>query len=1590
MKKILLFFYLAFAFSHALAQKPATGSLRETILSLETDSTIAIPDIMANPNIANYPDSSIYYARQLIAYGRQHHNQRIISQGFNIVSYGLYNKGNYPAALNMAFQSLRATESGKETLSFFSTYNLIGNIYKGQQNFPKALFYYRRARQLAYTSHNMLTLNAVFLNLAFVYNQTGLLDSALYYSKIAAHNSEKNLRGLYLGYILGTMGDVYFKLKNYKKALELYLRAYAIDKKIADFRDASMNGIRLARYYNQTGKPDSGFYYLHEGLNAAKKASFNKSVFEGTELLARMYEAKHQPDSAFKYLKLAGAVKDSLYNAAKSGELENLTTDEFLRQNEIQAAEAAYHARLRIYALIFTVLVFAVGGFLQLRNSLQRKRAFVLLQKQNAEIEEQKAEALIEAALERVRSGAMAMQNSDELAGVVSTVLTELTKLNFSPTGCLIWIIDPDTLSAQTWMANPEAGASCYHMPHHDHPYFNALIKAWKERKPQWVYELKGEEKHSLTEHVLSLPETKDTPEVVKAAMRASERAVLSFSFSNFGGLQVDGLQPLSEEKLEILSRFAKVFDQTYTRFYDLKNAEAQARESQVQLALERIRARTMAMQKSGELAETVSLLFKQLLGLGIKTEQIRTCGIVTFADNESMGEQWITETNGEIIPQSFTVRYDEVPAYKAIYKGWKDGETFMITHLEGDALKEHLGYLAKVASVPVRDVVLPQQAKEIFNHVMFFSQGCLFIITKEALPAYHDIFKRFGAVFQQSYTRFLDLQKAEEQARESQIQLALERVRARTMAMQHSEELPETSALLFHQVKELGEEAIQNSIAIVNEETGFVELSTTVHGSHLLHTLNVPINDRYLMAKAVAAWKAKRKSLTVKFERQELKDYNELRNSFLETKISFPEDQWIVHISFFSKGWLSFSFDKNISGEIIEAQKRFAAVFDQTYTRFLDLQRAEAQSREAQIELALERVRARTMAMLKSDDLAHAVAIIFEEMDKLNLGTLRCGIGILDKEKCSANVWTTTKSEDETVVQVSGDEPMDIHPLLKHAFDVWANQDEDGDYVLQGEDLNDFYKALTGTNFKLPGSQLIVANSADYKQYYYVATFQSGNLYAFRDAPFTTEAKTIIKRFANVFDFTYTRFNDLKQAEQQLREAIKQASLDRVRGEIASMRTTKDLERITPLIWNELTILGIPFIRCGVFIVDDKAELIHTHLSTPDGKALAAFDLTFDAEGIGREVLSAWRKKQMAAIHWSTKEFAANTKNLVSQGTVKSRGKYVTERPDTALDLHFFPFLQGMLYAGNSAPLTVDEKDLVQSLADAFSTAYARYEDFNKLELAKQQVEHTLTDLKAAQTKLVQSEKMASLGELTAGIAHEIQNPLNFVNNFSEVNREMIDELEDELKAGNIEEALAIAADIKQNEEKINHHGKRADSIVKGMLQHSRTAGGEKLLTNINSLADEFMRLSYHGLRAKDKSFNAEMVTDFDPDLPKAEVVAQDIGRVMLNLFNNAFYAVNQKAKTAGDDYKPEVSVSTSTDNGHVILKVRDNGIGIPEAIKDKIMQPFFTTKPTGEGTGLGLSLTYDMVVKGHGGSITVDTKEGAFTCCIITLPLN
>jgi hypothetical protein len=377
---------------------------------------------------------------------------------------------------------------------------------------------------------------------------------------------------------------------------------------------------------------------------------------------------------------------------------------------------------------------------------------------------------------------------------------------------------------------------------------------------------------------------------------------------------------------------------------------------------------------------------------------------------------------------------------------------------------------------------------------------------------------------------------------------------------------------LLFQQVKELGETTVQNSIGIINEETGFVELSTTVQGHHLPHTLNVPIDDPYVMAKGVAAWRAKLKSLKLEFEGQELKDYNEHRNSFFETKVNFPEDQWIVNIIFFSKGWLSFSSNKNISDETFELLKRFAAVFEQTYTRFLDLQKAEAQTRESHIELGLERVRARAMAMQHSDELKELIGTVYSELTKLDLAFDRCLIWIMDSEDLSSRLWMANAES----LPVSFYMPHHDNPPYLAFVKAWNDRNTKWQYDLHGQVKKEWDGYVFNQTEMKHLPDLVKKNMQATDRVIFGASFHNfGCLQTAGAELLKGEQFDILNRFAKVFDLTYTRFNDLKQAEAQARESQIQLALERVRARTMAMQKSEELMETAVVLFDQLKQLG-------------------------------------------------------------------------------------------------------------------------------------------------------------------------------------------------------------------------------------------------------------------------------------------------------------------------------------------------------------------------------------------------------------------------------
>ena len=1227
--------------------------------------------------------------------------------------------------------------------------------------------------------------------------------------------------------------------------------------------------------------------------------------------------------------------------------------------------------------------------------------------------EEQAREAEIQLSLERVRAQTMAMHKTEELPVVMSMIFKQLQELGFDIYSCALILIN-ERKSQVMWMAgySAEMMPESYEIPYTDHLYFTHFLHCWERQIPYDVFLFEGELKKEYDRYVFEKSDLKVFPDEVKALMMKIDQAFICSAYMKYGWIEINAEEALSAGQAAILHRFSKVFEQTYTRFLDLQKAEEQAREAQIEAALERVRAASMAMHKSEELVKVVRILDKQILGLGI--EAWATNIVTDFANPENGSNVWLA-VEGQDYLEKFHVPFIKHPSFKKLWTAVRKGVDFYTetySKADKDEFFKLLYKFSDFKSIPKERQNFSYSSPGMVRvHVLSKNSILTFqrLDLKEFSKEEEGIFKRFGKVFEQAYTRFLDLQKAEAQAREAQIEAALERVRARTMAMHHSEELSETAKAVFEQFYALGNVPDRVSIGIFNEEENLAEVYLTDQlGDRLNMAFEFSLDEPTSGSKLYQAWKRKESTHVVHLFGGELRKWVKYCREKLGL-IMDPEkikDDRFHNAAFFSKGFLLLTTSKQIDEATLQLLSRFAHVFDQTYTRFLDLQKVEKQAREAQIEAALERVRSKSLAMQKSEELNEVVKALYNEFSVLKVNFHVVILQQIIHDSKDMFLWLS--AEDGSYNNVIHF-PYSGLPLQNAMYKALKNE-ETVEYTVSGEETREFFedyfkiKAVPKERMQAVKNVEVIEIIASYQK------LTGLTLMRYSEGSYSADEKNIVQRFSKVFEQTYTRFRDLQKAEAQAQATIKQASLDRVRGEIASMRSKEDLNRITPLIWNELTTLGVPFIRCGVFIVNEAKENVEVFLSTPDGKPLGMLNLSFDSNELTSNSIKAWKKSQVYQQHWNKTEFVNWTSSLLEHGQIGNSQEYQgTIEPPEKLDLHFIPFKQGMLYVGSTEALDEETIDMVQSLAKAFAIAYARYEDFSELEKAKQSIETTLSELKATQKQLIQSEKMASLGELTAGIAHEIQNPLNFVNNFSEVSVELIEELREELAPrppkGETHEApfgglgAEILNDLEENLKKINHHGHRASSIVKGMLEHSRTSSGQKELTDINALADEYLRLAYHGLRAKDKEFNAEFKTDFDPNLPKIEVIPQDIGRVLLNLINNAFQAVAEQSaissrQTANDSntqaYHPLVTVKTKlTADSRVLIAIEDNGPGIPDEIKDKIFQPFFTTKPTGSGTGLGLSLSYD-IVKAHGGELKVESKVGKGSEFVIYLTLN
>jgi signal transduction histidine kinase len=846
-----------------------------------------------------------------------------------------------------------------------------------------------------------------------------------------------------------------------------------------------------------------------------------------------------------------------------------------------------------------------------------------------------------------------------------------------------------------------------------------------------------------------------------------------------------------------------------------------------------------------------------------------------------------------------------------------------------------------------------------------------------------------------------------ENKTRELEIEAALERVRTAAMAMKEPIDMVEVCRILSDQLQTLGVNDIRNvQTVIINESKGtylnYQYFTTYAKGI-------VEDTEYNKHPKVFEMVQAMRSSADAFFggsmEEEELQTFREWRKVNNQFPDPLLDEATAIHYSFYSigLGGLGLTTYKPLPHAGLEIFKRFHNVFTLAYRRFIDIELALAQTREAKIEAALERTRTQSMLMQHSNELDITSRVFHQQLLLLGIESDISFVWLPDVEKEKHLFWTTwAEMENDSTELQSKSVIYDLdrtEPYTAECFRAWESGEPVHIYTVAPVEVKSYFDTwgeLFGDAKKLkPGL---------YPQgLYYAEAFMKYGCFGFLIGRLLTEdEKKILLRFTIEFERTYTRFLDLQKAEAQARESQIEAALEKIRSSALTMQTSQQLKDVASELRNQMRLLGqedLEVCAINLYDVDENYFESWGAIRTRDGnEKLFEGNARFPKSGVKivDEMMQHYNmgtrdyvlvNEKEKAKEWITvlKEYSPEVFEMIRETIA------IQKTEDLRVYWSLADFDGGAMLMVTYSEPDDSSRDMLRRTANVFELAYRRFQDLQtaeahtekaKLDLIqiqteKKRAEEALAELQATQKQLIHAEKMASLGELTAGIAHEIQNPLNFVNNFSEVSVDIVNDLNEEMEKGNLEEVKAIVGDLKQNLEKISHHGKRASGIVKGMLEHSRTHTGQKEPTDINALADEYLRLAYHGLRAKDKSFNADFKTELDKSLPKIKVIPQDIGRVMLNLINNAFYAVSERAKQNEKGYRPEVSVITKNLVDKIEIRVKDNGNGIPESVRDKIFQPFFTTKPAGLGTGLGLSMSYDIITKGHGGEINLTSNQ-------------
>lgn len=1254
---------------------------------------------------------------------------------------------------------------------------------------------------------------------------------------------------------------------------------------------------------------------------------------------------------------------------------------------------------------------------LELRDAVKRR---------TAELENKNRELAIEASLEKVRSVAMSMKKPEDMLDVCRVISDQLQQFGVEKIRNVQTAIIDENIGQYLCYQyfTPYVITTVEKTEYLKSPVEHGMVRQMlASRDGHFTGSLSGKE---LEEFGLHRKEENHFPDPLLDA--ASEVSYCFLSIGE-GGLGLSLYKEMEAGVLELFRRFHRVFSLAYQRFRDIQKAEAQAREAQVEAALERVRSRSMAMHRSDELLEAGEILFSEMQKLGIES---LTAGFVLMDKEEKNGLNYTPDpSTKKIMTLPVIIPHNETSHLIRVVENWKKGSSHYVVEMDEEETIKHQTFIAERSTnftLNAEQLIAISPAR-LFLHNFYFKEGYLLIVGGSGLSADQiDIMQRFTKVFHQTYTRFLDLQKAEEQARQARIEAALEKVRSRSLAMHNSDELNDVVTILFERLNEFDIHVSAVGISIYIEDSkdwnnyvcGQNETGIAINHYRLPYFDHKIANDFFEIREKgleffVGHYTKEEKDSFYEYviEHSQLKD--ELPDDIKQFVFQSPSYTISVVATRHAMITINDFEGGSLSEDEIDILKRFSKVFDQAYIRFLDLQKAEAQAREAQIEATLEKVRSRSLAMHKADELLQVATVMRTEMAALGVEELETSSIYTMLDDDTAECWYAIKDvrgkDSSLVFDEMTIDLKDTH-VGREMLNFFNGNSSQTSILMKGEQRKEWINYCASCSNVLKGYY----GSEIPERTYHLVKFSHGYVGAATPGTISNESWSLLHRMTAVFSMAYTRFLDLQKAEAQAREAQIENALEKVRSRTMAMQFSEELADAAYVLFEQLKSLGVTHERINIGIVNEDNQTIDFWITEQGGDKL---NTKFSGRISERTTLSkayaAWKNGEKSLVVDLVGEELKNWLSYLSDEIKIPFNKAFMH--DRRVQTAGF-FSKGMLILTSPEPLKPEALYLLEKFAGVFDLTYTRFSDLKlaeaqalqaekdliEIKIARQKAEEALTELKATQSQLIQSEKMASLGELTAGIAHEIQNPLNFVNNFSEVSAELLDEVretrnkrqETRQKTEDDEIEDEILEDIKQNLEKIALHGKRADAIVKGMLEHSKKGSGQKELTDINALAEEFLRLSYQSYLAKNKEFSASLQLNLDPGLPKISVIPQDIGKVLLNLYSNAFYACSTpRPPEGGVTYTPTVTVSTAYSpllggqGGRVKISVSDNGSGIPEAIKDKIFQPFFTTKPTGQGTGLGLSLSYD-IVKAHGGELKVETKEGVGSEFILNLPIS